>query len=153
MKPAELKFRHWLGPLMAPYWNMTWHEDKEISPGVPDLHYVMKDQIGVGMHRNVVYPYRVGWLELKALEVSLNPTKRIEVQPSQHDYVRRFGSVMPIHFLVRIENNIILVDSKYHQELALAENLEDIEEIASGFWRSEVAIPHLIAHLRKVTLT
>lgn len=107
MNKPELKFRHYIGPRMEGKWAMTWHEDREISPGVPDLHYMM----------GTMEEYRVGWLELKALDTNITRSSRIKVEPSQHQYFRRWRQLMPIHFLIRIRETVCVVESGYHATL------------------------------------
>ena len=110
MKTTELpetKLRRFVDKQMpTDEWAFTWHEDREITPGVPDLHYVMKTGRA-----------KVGWLELKAIDKPLGRSRRIKVEPSQHQYFRRWASLMPIHFLVRIVDHIYIVPGAYHTEL------------------------------------
>lgn len=106
---SELKFRHIVRDAMEGRWMMTWHEDRHISPGVPDLHYVVLDD---GLD------HRVGWLELKSISTELTAQHRIKVEPSQHQYIRRWRPVMPIHFLVRVKQNIYLLDGNHHGALS-----------------------------------
>ena len=63
----ESKLRRSVDSRMAGSWLFTWHEDREISPGVPDLHYVMKPTGEIG---DIGTEYRVGWLELKAIDTN-----------------------------------------------------------------------------------
>ena len=115
MNAAELKFRHFLGPAMVGNWMMTWHEDRHISPGVPDLHYVIDEDC------------RVGWLELKAMDSELSNSSRVKVEPSQHQYFRRWRPYMPIHFLIRVKRTIYLVDSEHHAALPEVHNAHDMK--------------------------
>lgn len=119
MNTAELKFRRFLGTAMAGQWMTTWHEDRHISPGVPDLHYVMIDE----------EHHQVGWLELKAIDVELSKSHRIKVEPSQHQYMRRWLLLMPIHFLIRVKRIVYLVDSKHHAMLPEIHNAHDMKLI------------------------
>jgi len=107
----ETKLRRSVGKEMDPYWQMTWHEDREISPGVPDLHYVMKDSYS---------EHRVGWLELKAIDTQITKSQRVGVEPSQHQYLRKWVHLMPIHFLVRVQERIFVIPGKYSRELSAA---------------------------------
>lgn len=108
----ETKLRSYIIDPMKEHWMMTWHEDREITPGVPDLHYVMKGDPGE--------VFRVGWLELKAIDTRITKTQRIGVEPSQHQYLRRWVAHMPIHFMVRIQEQIYIVPGMWHRELSQA---------------------------------
>lgn len=108
----ETKLRHFIEPQMREQWMMTWHEDREITPGVPDLHYVMK---GPPEEK-----YRVGWLELKAIDTRITKSQRIGVEASQHQYLRRWVPYMPIHFLVRVQDHIYVVPGQWARELSQA---------------------------------
>lgn len=103
LKDPELKFRKFVDTQMEGLWKMTWHEDREISPGVPDLHYVMVES---GAR------FCVGWLELKAIDVIVSKSKRIGVEASQHQYIRRWADHMPIHFLIRAKDYCYVVDGR-----------------------------------------
>jgi hypothetical protein len=122
MSAAELKFRHFLKSAMTGEWEITWHEDRHISPGVPDLHYVMIDEAA----------HRVGWLELKAMDVELSEIYRVRVEASQHQYMRRWLPRMPIHFLIRIKRAIYLVDGKHHSALTEIHNAHDMRLICTA---------------------
>ena len=108
MKEAELNFRHLLAAKMKGRWLMSWHEDREISPGIPDLHYVMMDDFN---------DYRVGWLELKAVDEELSSKVKIKIEPSQHQYITRWGNHTPIYFLIQVGKFVHLVDSQWHKEI------------------------------------
>ena len=140
---AELDFRHYIEPRMRSEWMMTWHEDRGISPGVPDLHYVPKSD---GEHR-------VGWLELKAIGVMIgsNANARIKVEPSQHQYIRRWGPHMPIHFMIRMVDWVYLVPGKYHVELAAARSLPDLLILSDLRFQQKEIAEKLPPFLRKVT--
>lgn len=139
----ELKFRHYIEPRMRGEWMMTWHEDREITPGVPDLHYVMIDsQLG---------KYRVGWIELKATDKNITPSQRIGIEPSQHQYFRRWCSVMPMHFMVRVKDDIFLIPGTYHKELSAAVCLADISVLADLHFKQQDIASVLPPFLRKLT--
>lgn len=108
----ETKLRDYIKFPMKEHWMMTWHEDREISPGVPDLHYVMKGEPGE--------KFCVGWLELKAIDTRITKSQRIGVEPSQHQYLRRWVPHMPIHFMVRIQDHIYIVPGAWSRELSQA---------------------------------
>jgi hypothetical protein len=107
---AESIFRKEVAQAMEGHCLYTWHEDRIISPGVPDLHYVCKGLPG---------EYRVGWLELKAIS-AFGDMKRVHVEPSQHQYARKWGPHMPIHFLVKVGKKAYLIPSSMSREISLA---------------------------------
>lgn len=107
---AESVFRREVAQVMEEHCLCTWHEDRIISPGVPDLHYVCKGLPG---------EYRVGWLELKAISKFIG-AKRVHVEPSQHQYARKWGPHMPIHFLVKVGKKVYLIPSNMSREISLA---------------------------------
>lgn len=120
----EMKFRRSItDSAMGEHWLMTWHEDREISPGVPDLHYVMKGAPGE--------QFRVGWLELKALDTNITNTQRVKIEPSQHQYLRRWVSHMPIHFMVRVKDRVYVIPGKWARELTQATSLADVAVLCS----------------------
>lgn len=121
---------------------MTWHEDREITPGVPDLHYVM-----VSMEHN----HRVGWLELKAIDTQITKSQRVGVEPSQHQYLRKWCPVMPIHFMVRVQEQIFIIPGKYSRELSMACCRGDLAVISEiQFHETEIA-EYLPKFLRDTT--
>jgi hypothetical protein len=145
MNKAEQKFRESLSnnEALKVEWATTWHEDREISPGVPDMHYVMKGQPGE--------EFRVGWIELKAIETNITASQHIKVEPSQHQYIRRWSPLMPIHFMVRIKSWVHLIPGAYHRELASATCLADIAAISVlTFDQSQIAAV-LPPYLRQIT--
>lgn len=124
---------------------MTWHEDREISPGVPDLHYVpCPEQGDMGK-------FRVGWLELKSIDKDISPKNTIKVEPSQHQYIRKWGPYMPIHFLVRIVDRIFVVPGKYHRELQGAVCYSDISVLSEHQFHQSLIAEQLPPFLREIT--
>lgn len=134
MKPhklPELKFRHFLDSQMKGHWKHTWHEDREISPGVPDLHYMM-----MGPTKSCL-----GWLELKAIDEPMSKKHYIHVEPSQHQYIRRWIDFMPIDFLIRIQAQVYVVPGRFHNELATSRSLEDLRHFVDlEFHESQTGI-------------
>jgi hypothetical protein len=154
MSLPELRFRRFIDPLMADQWLMTWHEDREISPGVPDLHYVMKIDNSVNLsvaHPDRVPTYRVGWIELKAKDTNVTKSQRITVEPSQHQYIRRWYPHMPIHFMVRIIDDVFVIPGKYHKELASAICLADVSILSDLHFKDRDIVVALPPFLRQVT--
>lgn len=108
---AEMVFRKEVAEVIENDCLFTWHEDRAISPGVPDLHYVCKGSSEC--------KYQVGWLELKAIS-RFSDGKRIHVEPSQHQYMRKWGAAMPIHFLAKVGKKVYLIPSNMSREISLA---------------------------------
>lgn len=139
----ETKLRDYIKHPMSEHWMMTWHEDREISPGVPDLHYVMKGNPGE--------EFRVGWLELKAIDTRITKSQRIGVEPSQHQYLRRWVPYMPIHFMVRIQDQIYIVPGKWARELTQACCDADMKLLCDiNFQQQELAVA-LPPFLKEIT--
>lgn len=140
----EQKFRDYLEPRMRDQWMMTWHEDRQVSPGVPDLHYVMLDPDGY--HR-----YKVGWLECKAIDKHISPTNRIGVEASQHQYIRRWECHMPIHFLIRIVDRVFVVPGKFHRQIPAMASYNDVTALSDIQFPQQLIAEQLPPYLRKVT--
>lgn len=137
----ETKLRRAVDKAMEPYWEMTWHEDREITPGVPDLHYVMLGDT----------PHRVGWLELKAIDTQITKSQRVGVEPSQHQYLRKWAGLMPIHFMVRVQERIFIIPGSFSRELSMASCRGDLAVISYiQFDQSEIA-DYLPKFLRDIT--
>lgn len=143
MNAAELKFRRFLGPAMAGEWMMTWHEDREISPGVPDLHYVPK-------HEDL---HRVGWLELKATDGALTKSNRIKVEPSQHQYIRKWRAYMPIHFLIRVKEEVFLIDGIHHGAIPEATEISTFMSLSLRWFHQDdtkLVLPDLLKTITRI---
>jgi hypothetical protein len=145
MNASELRFRRLLKPVMEEQWMMTWHEDRGISPGVPDLHYVVFGDNPNG--------YRVGWLELKSIDREIGKASRIKVEPSQHQYIRRYLPYMPIHFLVRANKVVYLIDGKYAAALPLLDSPNSICAISLAHFDQDhiaVDLPPLLRNITRI---
>jgi hypothetical protein len=139
-KLPETKLRQYLAKNMADHWDMTWHEDREITPGVPDLHFVMKG----GDHR-------VGWIELKAIDTNMTKSQRIGVEPSQHQYMRKWCPRMPIFFLVRVKDYMFLIPGELSKSLSAASSIEDLVAISDLHFQQQSLTTELPQFLRKAT--
>lgn len=141
----ETKFRRSVDTRMVNKWVFTWHEDREISPGVPDLHYVMRSDHG--------FVYRVGWLELKAVDLNLTPSKRIHVEPSQHQYCRKWTPHMPIHFLVRVQERVFLIPGQLSPHISAANCRADLAVLAIAQFDEEdmeFELPNLLRDITRI---
>lgn len=122
-KIAELQLRADVYRELHEFWVMTWHEDREISPGVPDVSYVMRFHVNPG--------YETGWLELKAeLEPKEGGTVKFKVRPSQHDWTERYLGLVPIHYLCALGTTWYLIDGVHHKKLAEPQSHESLRGLA-----------------------
>lgn len=107
---------------------MTWHEDREINPGVPDLSYVVKPG-----------RFETGWLELKAvLRTPGTSDVQYEIEPSQHTWVEAHCRRVPVHFLLGHGDEYYLLDGQHHKKLVRAISLKTLEELGHRFHESEL---------------
>jgi aspartate-semialdehyde dehydrogenase len=116
-KTPEGEFRDELSAAMKGRWLMTWHEDREINPGVPDISYVIHGDNN-----------ETGWLELKAIR----PQNRISIQieQSQHMWISLHCNRVPVHFAVKIGSLVYVIDGAKHRELASAKLVKDIYDMS-----------------------
>lgn len=138
---SEQKFWHLIQKEMAGQWNVTRHEDKGVSPGVPDLHY------------SVGADCQIGWLELKSKDLEISKSCRIQVEPSQHQYIRKWHPLMPIHFLIRAKGIVYLVDGKYAAAIAALESPNTICAISIAHFPQDRIKTDLLPLLRTITRT
>lgn len=127
---------------MSGHWLATRHEDGEISPGVPDIHYVLLS----GDRR-----YRVGWLELKIIYAVSKNKHRVRIEPSQHQYIRRWGSHMPIHFLIGTASRVYLIDSIYHDVVSDISDYRELKLISVDHFNNTDIGTRLPPLLRNIT--
>lgn len=119
----ELEFRGDLAAAMVGAWLMTWHEDREINPGVPDVSYVMAGG-----------KYETGWLELKATRVKSGPIL-FKVEASQHRWIDAHHHKVPVHFLLAGPMTVWLVGGAHHRRLASALSADDLDGIGTPIRR------------------
>ncbi|MGL5176580.1 MAG: hypothetical protein ACRC8N_00510 [Aeromonas veronii] len=139
-----------LSKLMKGHWEMTWHEDREISPGVPDLHFHMNEVQG-DVACGGRYEFRIGWLELKSVDEDVSPSNRIGIEPSQHAYFRRWFNRMDMFFLVRVKRQIYLIPGEKHSALAFAGSTEEVANLSVANFPQEEIGHHLPDVLRNMT--
>jgi hypothetical protein len=117
MKTPEGQLRDRVADALMGYWLLTWHEDKEINPGVPDISFVM-----------LAPECETGWLELKAVHEA--PTFKFKVEPSQHQWIRAHCQRIPVCFLVAVGDNWYIVPGHYHARLIDRMGLQTLEKMA-----------------------
>ena len=113
MTKLELAFRQTLIREMNPYWTSTIHVENHLNPGVPDMSYVMRSP-----------GCETGWLELKA--IVFNERMSIQVERSQHQWMRDHARRVPAHFLINIGLECFLVDGRYNTIFTEMLTLEDL---------------------------
>lgn len=118
-KPAETVLRDLWRTKSRHMVLTTWHEDREINPGVPDVSYVIRTP-----------GHETGWLELKACRTN-NERLKFEIERSQHEWVRDHHLFVPVHFLVMVNNMLFLVDGCLHEQLSEAKTVQKLTEISA----------------------
>lgn len=119
----ELIFRGEVDRAMNGLWTMTWHEDREINPGVPDLSYVMNGSY-----------YETGWIELKAIRYDPKATQhKFTLEPSQHTWISKHCTKIPVHLLLAIgDHATFLVSGCHHKRLAEPIDLNTLGQISTA---------------------
>lgn len=136
----ELEFRQDLLQALRGFWIPTLHENVGVNPGCPDISYIMPGN-----------ECETGWLELKAIN-TLKESFTIKIEASQHQWMfERVGKV-PIHFLIRVNDEIYFVDAKWRQRLNESITHSAIRTIAFSHTSSIDLSARLPWDLRAVTL-
>ena len=138
----EARFRRDLAKAMFFHWQLTWHEDREVNPGVPDLSFVMKSG-----------DYETGWLELKACMITgTKPKTNFHIEPSQHTWMRGHAGIIPANFLIQINDETChLVHGLKHQELAAPLTTDQLEALSMASFPSSAIRRTLQALLQGLT--
>lgn len=143
IRKLELELRHELRDSMKGFWELTWHEDREVSPGVPDVSFVMR---GPGVE------YETGWLELKAdSPKAKNPN--FTPEPSQHEWMARHAHLVPVYFLCSHGIYCYLIAGIYHGFLASALTQQQLDELPRAtFLRKHMrdVLPPLLRSFTKI---
>jgi hypothetical protein len=95
-RTPEQKFIDQISEEMFGTWKRTRHEDGQVTPGVPDLSYVM-----------VGGPFETGWMECKYGE-------KAALEPSQHNWIEFHHTRIPVHILWGIGNTLYLFEGHDH---------------------------------------
>lgn len=141
-RKPESKLRDFIKVEMSGRWIMTWHEDREVNPGVPDISYVMSGG-----------DYETGWLELKSVENVKKETAHFEVQPSQHFWISNHCGRIPVHFLCSVDMlDFYLIPGSQHIRLATPIHLKELESISIAKMRVDEVGKVLASFLRQSTL-
>lgn len=127
---------------MKGIWLMTWHEDREINPGVPDISYVMNG----GNHET-------GWLELKATRSMPNKADefRFKIEASQHQWIEAHHRKVPVHFLLRTPLYIWLFPGQHHKLLAAPITVNTLMNLSAATMSPRNTRMTLYEYLRQFT--
>jgi len=131
----ELAFRQHLISQMKGFWDCFINRENNLNPGVPDLTYLMKDP-----------SCEVGFLELKAVEFEWG----IQIEPSQHGWMRTFAARTPAHFLVQVRNMVYLVPGERHD--LLGNNIEEIAQWAFEIRTLRSVLPRILTDVSRRSL-
>jgi hypothetical protein len=132
--------------MMRGRWRMTWHENGGISPGVPDLSFVM---LGGGH-------YETGWMELKAERLKSPPlahpqqTFTLTIEPSQITWFESHEGLVPAIFLIALNDVWFVVTGRHVQTLAQKMNVTQLCQIA--WWYGPAQDEDLPRLLQAMTL-
>lgn len=136
----EAEFRTEIARAMRGYWLLTWHEDREINPGVPDLSYVFRG----GRHQT-------GWLELKAIRWPDSDRFKFTLEPSQYQWIRDHCEHVPVHMLLASGRMFWLVNGRHAAKLDSALTLDELNALGEKYDRSAMR-DVLVIRLRQETL-
>lgn len=141
-RTPEGQFRDYLDKVMKGAWIMTWHEDREINPGVPDVSYVMT----CGEHET-------GWLELKAIHYDAKKQKhKFNLEASQHSWIQAHCERVPVHLLLCLGDYLVfLVDGSHHRRLGEALTIEELKSISTATIPKSDLRVQLTLQLRQLT--
>ncbi len=90
---------------MSGTWEMTWHEDRLVSPGTPDISFVM-----------LADDCETGWLELKAIAAT-DKKWQFKLEPSQPTWIDRHFERIPVYLLVAVGRYCWLLEARKYRLL------------------------------------
>lgn len=124
---------------------MTWHEDREVNPGVPDLSYVVKPG-----------NFETGWLELKRVLPSPatcdarpqtsrhtpRPDEKIkfELEASQHQWISQHHHRVPVHFLLGYGAEYYLLDGRFHRDLVKPVTIHQLRHWGNHYSEADLRV-------------
>lgn len=119
----ELEFRKYIIAQMGARWYHVIHVENFLTPGVPDLSFVMTKG-----------GCETGWLELKAVAES----KKIHVEPTQHRWMEHHAKLVPAYFLILVDDDCYLIDGKHHAKLVQPIKIEEIACCSVTFKKADL---------------
>jgi hypothetical protein len=138
----ETVLRGDLAKQMKGHWEMTWHEDREVNPGVPDLSFVMFGGT-----------YETGWLELKAIEYDPNKVAhKFTLEPSQHRWIQAHHDKIPVYLYMRLGDKCdFLISGKWHAQFLNKVTVPRLEGMATAIIQPSSIRTTLPKILRTIT--
>jgi hypothetical protein len=124
MNKRELDFRRDLLDQMAGLWYPTIHVENHLSPGVPDLSFVL-----------IAKGFETGWVELKSV---IKPAD-VFVEASQHRWFERHCQYVPTCFLIDVNGTVFVVPGARHSQLMSVTNDKLIDNSTHRFLRDGLA--------------
>lgn len=102
MNKRELEFRRDLLDQMSGLWYPTIHVENHLSPGVPDMSFVL-----------IAEGFETGWMELKSVVKAAD----VFVEASQHRWFERHYRFIPTCFLVEVNRTVFVIPGSRHAQL------------------------------------
>lgn len=124
MNKRELEFRRDLLDQMSGLWYPTVHVENHLSPGVPDLSFVL-----------IAPGFETGWMELKSVVKAAD----VFVEASQHRWFERHCKLIPTCFLVEVERVVFIIPGSRHTQLISATHDKLVENSICRFSREGLA--------------
>jgi hypothetical protein len=121
MNKRELEFRRDLLDQMSGLWYPTIHVENHLSPGVPDLSFVLNAK-----------GFETGWVELKAV---LKPSD-VFVEASQFRWFQKHHAFIPTCFLIEVNKMVFVVPGARYDQL-LSVTKDKLESNSIGWFSRE----------------
>lgn len=138
----ELQMRHDVRDAMKGIWELSYHEDGRVNPGIPDFSYVM-----LGGN------FETGWLELKYEPFVFGKNKvKFKLRAEQINWIRahrRYG--IPTHVLCRWGDRDWLINPANILVLQESVTEVDLNRASQANWASEEIRIWLPEILRKAS--
>jgi hypothetical protein len=124
MNKRELEFRRHLLDRMSGLWYPTIHVENHLSPGVPDLSFVL-----------IAEGFETGWIELKSVVKSAD----VFVEASQHRWFERHCKFIPTCFLIEVSSTVYVVSGNRHTHLVSLTDNKLVDHAICRFSRDDLA--------------
>lgn len=138
-KKPEQELRDFLNQAMRGYWHLTWHEDGQVNPGVPDVSFVFRGNC------------ETGWLELKAERYTGAEWVRFGIRADQITWIRTHRDYVPVFVLCQWGDFYYLFDGKHVEKLNTKLTRAELEEMMMDSGSRDGLRAMLIEHLQQAT--